>query len=347
MLKTIGIHNQNTDHNNPKKSLNSIYDYYRTTLKHNHNPRSLSPITTPQNREKIAISTYKRNDKEARDFRRNPIVMTLSCSFLSSKALIRAIGKEQWNRVLLLLENVPHQAQQWSNQSGFFDGCIEARVLPLHRALAVQTSPIPTNVLEMFIQAYPPALQLAESSYERLPLHCACRRPGATLALIEPLVRAFPDACLVPDALQRLPLHYALTNGASVQVILYLLQVHPQAARGVDIHGYTPLHVACAQLADLAIIHCLVELYPQAVVMASTSGITVRHCLPLPLSSCHSPTTTFNHDANHNYQSASVRRRFKILQVLTEAQEQYDSTNPTLRLAPSLPLPQGKTCVLA
>jgi len=112
-----------------------------------------------------------------------------------------------------------------------------------------------------------------ETAYERLPLHCACRR-NANPDVVQLLLEAFPHAAVVPDQLGRLPLHYALSNGADPAIINLLLQYSPAAARGVDNHGWTPLHVACSVGASIETIALLLHLFPEAVVFRTDKGST-------------------------------------------------------------------------
>eukprot|EP00522_Entomoneis_paludosa_P015418 CAMPEP_0172441756 /NCGR_PEP_ID=MMETSP1065-20121228/2255_1 /TAXON_ID=265537 /ORGANISM="Amphiprora paludosa, Strain CCMP125" /LENGTH=303 /DNA_ID=CAMNT_0013191265 /DNA_START=227 /DNA_END=1138 /DNA_ORIENTATION=- len=213
----------------------------------------------------------------------------------SSTCLNRAIALGEWHRVLHVVTEFPEQAQKWSHTAsvgGTFDGSVSGQWLPLHQALVLgQHSEPPAadkenkadalylECLQALVRAYPDALLQAETSYDRLPLHCACRK-HASRAIVQSLVQAQPDACLIPDALQRLPLHYALSNGADPDVIDLLMQTHPQAARGLDHYGFTPLHIACASGASLSVLESLVQAYPAAVWIASTSGFSVAQCIP-------------------------------------------------------------------
>ena len=268
-------------------------------------------------------------------------------------ALSRAIVEEQWTRVLKLA--TPSHAQHWTQHQGFFDGTISARVLPLHQVLvigggktglAIKASSAPTSfvledtdegapsqdhivqdgrvplvVVQALVRAYPASLSKAESSYERLPLHCLCRKPHQhVLGTVQWMLQEYPHACLVPDALERLPLHYALSNGAPWSWIQALLLVQPKAAQGVDIRGFAPLHVACAHGASPAIIRLLLQAYPEAVWIQSKSGISIRHCL-----SPSSPTSG----------GKSRNDRRQILQMLQEARRR--SRGPPSRTVTQVP----------
>ncbi|KAL7561736.1 hypothetical protein ACA910_010948 [Epithemia clementina (nom. ined.)] len=273
---------------------------------------------------------------------------TTTTTTITTTPLSRAIQEGQWTLVQHILAHDPRQAQVASYQAGFFDGTLTARVWPLHQVLVQTTTnpPPPLAVVRALIQAYPAALAQPESSYERLPLHCACRcRPpnsdnhnhnssSAHLEIVTCLVQAYPQACLIPDALQRLPLHYALTNQDSNfflndddgddgdRLIHYLLQVHPEAARGVDIRGFTPLHVACAQLASPALIGRLLDYHPAALYGRLHNGSSVTQCLP-PLRSSPKPTITTT--TNASSRRKLEQRRHQILVLLQDAQQRFPS----------------------
>lgn len=100
----------------------------------------------------------------------------------------------------------------------------------------------------------------------------------------------------------RLPLHYALSNGADSSVIHALLSVHPKAAMGVDSLGWTPLHVACATGSPAGVIAALLHAYTDASIMRTAEkGSTPRRCL-----------------------GKSVKDRKEIVRLLLEAERNFD-----------------------
>merc|ERR1712205_78826 len=152
-----------------------------------------------------------------------------------------------WDSAISLCRSKPYLAKVWTKRQGFFEGLKDSKVLPLHESLVANA---PYEVIEALLHASPDSVQEKESSYQRLPLHCACRK-NANPKVVKMLLEAYNLASLEPDALGRLPLHYALSNGANDQVIEILLTEHPNAARGVDNRGWTPLHVACGMGASI------------------------------------------------------------------------------------------------
>jgi hypothetical protein len=194
----------------------------------------------------------------------------------SSSELSRCITTDDWINVENIATDHPAQARQSSQRHGFFEGLRDSTCLPLHECLVAATAPLAATAA--VLAAYPDAVHCTESSYLRLPLHCACRR-HADPAVVALLLDYHDGACLIPDQLGRLPLHYALSNGAEPSVVQLLLQRRPEAARGVDARGWTPLHVAASMGADSTIVQALLAAHPAAVVLRTKKGSSVLKCL--------------------------------------------------------------------
>ena len=190
--------------------------------------------------------------------------------------LSRAIMDEQWPRAVEIARRFPKQAQQWSKRQGFFEGRTVANVLPLHEAVVGNA---PYDCVVPIVQAYTDALTQVESSYQRLPVHCACRK-NADPRVVAYLVQTNKDSCLVPDSLGRLAIHYALSNGADPAVINVLMHANPRAARGLDLRGWTPLHVACSMGASQGVVKVLLDAYPEAVLIKTKKGSSISKCIP-------------------------------------------------------------------
>lgn len=77
----------------------------------------------------------------------------------------------------------------------------DANVLPIHEALVAGA---PTHIIQALLDAYPDCVFCKESSYQRLPLHCACRK-NAVPEVVDLLLKKYADASLTPDSLGRLP----------------------------------------------------------------------------------------------------------------------------------------------
>lgn len=202
-----------------------------------------------------------------------------------------ALMDQQWTVALKLIEQKPKLAASSFVLQGFFEGLKDATVFPLHQACACPE--IPVSLLEALITAYPAALYKTESSYRRLPLHCACRT-GASPATVQALLQAatvyynnnvndnnhVQDMCLHPDNLQRLPLHYALSNHAHDATIRLLLDACPASAHAVDQRGWLPLHVACSVGgSSLPVVQWLLDEHPQAASARTLQGSLPQHVL--------------------------------------------------------------------
>jgi hypothetical protein len=194
---------------------------------------------------------------------------------MAPSELSQLITTDNWSGVQEVATRHPEQARHYSQRHGFFEGLRDSNVLPLHECLVAEA---PLAATAAVLAAYPDAAKLTESSYQRLPLHCACRRhadPCVVLLLLD----YHDGACLIPDQLGRLPLHYALSNGAEPAVVQLLLQRRPEAARGVDARGWTPLHVAASMGAAVGTVQALLQAHPAAVVMRTKKGSSVLKCL--------------------------------------------------------------------
>jgi hypothetical protein len=84
---------------------------------------------------------------------------------------------------------------------GLFEGVKDSYVLPLHEALV---GGAPLEVIVALLEAYPLSIQMKESSYERLPIHCACRK-NANVQVVKLLLTGFTEGALMADILGRLP----------------------------------------------------------------------------------------------------------------------------------------------
>ena len=118
--------------------------------------------------------------------------------------LSTAITSDQWEQVVALATSKPGTAKHWNTRQGLFEGIKDASVLPIHEALVAGA---PHNVIEVLLLAYPDSVYCKESSYQRLPLHCACRK-NANVQGVDLLLKHYSDAALAPDSLGRLPCEY-------------------------------------------------------------------------------------------------------------------------------------------
>eukprot|EP00525_Craspedostauros_australis_P010344 CAMPEP_0198134538 /NCGR_PEP_ID=MMETSP1442-20131203/60129_1 /TAXON_ID= /ORGANISM="Craspedostauros australis, Strain CCMP3328" /LENGTH=287 /DNA_ID=CAMNT_0043795683 /DNA_START=243 /DNA_END=1107 /DNA_ORIENTATION=+ len=201
---------------------------------------------------------------------------------IASSDLSQAITQDQWDAVLGLCQSKPDSAKVWTLRQGLFEGIKDSSVLPLHEALV---GGAPFAIVAAILNAYPDAINAKESSYKRLPLHCACRK-NAILQVVDILLKSDSDAALIADNLGRLPIHYALSNGANDQVIDALLKAQPNSARGFDKHNSiinsclptndTAVHYALSNGANDQVIDALLKAQPN-----SARGFDKRGWTPL------------------------------------------------------------------
>ena len=190
--------------------------------------------------------------------------------------LSNAIVNRQWSVATMIAKKFPEQARKKSKRDGLFDGETVSKLYPLHEAL-VENAPL--ECVKAIVEAHPPILQKQESSYERLPLHCACRKT-ADSQVIAYLVEQYKRACLKEDCLGRLPIHYALTNGADPEVIAILMQADPASVRGCDYIGWTPVHVAVNVCASPSIVESMLKVFPESVLLKTSKHNSLHGVIP-------------------------------------------------------------------
>ena len=97
-----------------------------------------------------------------------------------------------------------------------------------------------------------------------------CRYPlfraialGASLDVVE--LMSFPETIQEQGVFRTTPLHSACAYQGSLAVIQFLLRQYPDATKIQNKGGYTPLHAACEHGASsVEVIKLLVEAYPEA-----------------------------------------------------------------------------------
>ena len=88
----------------------------------------------------------------------------------------------------------------------------------------------------------------------------------------------FPDSHL-SDKLDRLPIHYALSNGADPAVVSVLMMYGPTAVRSNDHRGWTPVHVAVNLGASEEVVKTLLDAYPEVVLAKTNKGHSIRNVI--------------------------------------------------------------------
>ncbi|KAL7553004.1 hypothetical protein ACHAWF_016249 [Thalassiosira exigua] len=146
------------------------------------------------------------------------------------------------------------------------------RFLPLHKACVLGPPPA---IVQGLIRAFPDGVLRADQD-GWLPIHCACFY-SATPGTIDALLKAEPKAAQKKDDDGRLPLHYACLKSAPESVVSQLLSAHVRAALVKDNDGRMPLHHACSKAASDAVVESLVRLGPKAAQSKDNNGRLPLH----------------------------------------------------------------------
>jgi len=177
-----------------------------------------------------------------------------------SSPLSSAITSEQWERVVQLCNGSPKEAKKWTTRQGLFEGIKDANVLPIHEALVAGA---PYRIIEALINAYPDCVFCKESSYQRLPLHCACRK-NAFPDVVDLLSRQYPDAALTPDSLGRLPSTLELIIMCVYVYIYIYIYIRVCVRERESACVYTLSSIVFFRIADALLYYIIVLLFVKA-----------------------------------------------------------------------------------
>jgi len=186
----------------------------------------------------------------------------------SASSLVELINGEDWKLVTMECKMEPQAASVWSDAVGFFDGCYDTLVLPLHRACALRP---PLDVVKTLIDTYSYGVSAKEKFFDRLPIHISIQNE-ASLEVIDLLLARYPEGAMSKDALGRLPLHYAMSHKAPAEVVKSILAAFPASAGVEDKNGWIPIHVASNFGAALDIIEILLEAFPGSTLVKTKKG---------------------------------------------------------------------------
>lgn len=96
--------------------------------------------------------------------------------------------------------------------------------------------------------------------------------------MVQLLLDQYPEGAKTKDALGRLPLHYACSHGAPVEVVSALLDSFPGGAAIGDKNGWLALHVACRVGESPQVINELLKAYPDSIGERTNKGSTPLMC---------------------------------------------------------------------
>jgi ankyrin repeat protein len=189
---------------------------------------------------------------------------------------MRLILEQKWDDALFYLAEHPYEAQRWDTIPVLGKNRTNTRCLPLHAACAL--SPPTLAIIEALAQAYPDALKDVDSRFARTPLHIACCK-GASSEILHYLMEQYRSAASKQDIMDRTALHYAMFDHAPLETATELLRLHPEAARVQDCNGWLPLHVASRSGATQQVLTLLIDAYPDGLKVKTTvCGLTPFAC---------------------------------------------------------------------
>jgi len=148
--------------------------------------------------------------------------------------------------------------------------------LPIHLACLRRNVPLP--IIEALIDAEPDSLKVRSSTKDKaLPIHFAAGC-GASLQVVQLLVKAFPESMYAINANGLLPLHSACwSTHVCFKVVRFLIENFPDGLyASTNTCANIPLHAAAYTNAPTDVIRLLVRFYSQGLFVANASGNTPR-----------------------------------------------------------------------
>jgi len=119
----------------------------------------------------------------------------------------------------------------------------------------------PVEILELLLQEYPGAMQIADNS-GCFPLHCACQARTPSLAVLQFLLQQDPAAVRACDNTGSLPLHHLCGSKPPDDIVDFLLAANEGSISVRANNGYLPLMVACRSRASHSVVGTLLRTYP-------------------------------------------------------------------------------------
>lgn len=197
----------------------------------------------------------------------------------TTEALQKFMAEDNWNEADFVVRTNPlNVTRREVAVPGFYDGTIEAKVLPHH--MACQNKSLPVSFVQTLLEVYPGGFLIPESTYKRLPLHIACMSGVTSVEAIMTMIQTKECIQVVhrKDALGRLPIHYALKHPHLHPLVQYMLQACPGLVKVTDKQGFLPLHVACRYGMPVDTIQILLDAAPETVTAKTVKGSTPLMC---------------------------------------------------------------------
>ena len=148
--------------------------------------------------------------------------------------------------------------------------------LPLHETVRYNAT---TDMIKLLLHVNPAAATVAVRDLSldgtivfegHLPLHLAVEHQGGErgAAVVDLLLRVYPQAVMVREKDGYLPLHIAAEfqgGNRGTAIVDLLLKAYPDAVKAKEKFGSLPLHLAAEHQNDSAVLEVLLKAYPAAV----------------------------------------------------------------------------------
>lgn len=146
--------------------------------------------------------------------------------------------------------------------------------LPFHHACESYNGDL--SLIKILFDAHPGAVH-SRSSNQSLPLHAACSNDAPGVELIQFLVQELPYAIKAQDEQGRCAAHYACAT-FSLEKMKCLIELWPEVVK-VDSHCHgLPIHYACTNYATLEMAQYLESVYPESLEVESKAVGLPLHC---------------------------------------------------------------------
>jgi hypothetical protein len=136
----------------------------------------------------------------------------------------------------------------------------------------------PSELVNDITEAAPEVASFADT-HGWLPLHHACAN-GASIAVLEILINAYPESKLIQDNQNRTPLHfYATCNTDQPEVMTRKVRLlcDNGAAELSDRGGMLPMHYAAAYGTNANVLKVLADAFPESLSTKDNKGKTPMH----------------------------------------------------------------------
>jgi len=221
------------------------------------------------------------------------------------------IRAEDWTLATSLLESNPRLASTWSRVDRLYGGRHDGEVMPIHAACALR--PPSDFVGGLCDLMRPGGLLEKERSFERTPLHVACRSLAGS-GVVRVLCEKEPGGVVERDSLRRVPLHYVIKNYTSFggddddsvlleddgdsggddtdsndsqdgwKALCVLIGTDPSCVKMDDHRSWLPLHVACScssRKGMVRVLRLLLDAHPEGVLAKTSRGSDVFDCVDM------------------------------------------------------------------